>query len=290
MFVTLTSSCQAYQGTALENLFMVFLQYLSKGLCRQASYNILNLQILFNWWLVLRPLLKLRRCPQVRILIVEDETGIASFTKRGLEEEAYAVDLATDGEEALGWIASYNYDLIVMDIMLPGLDGIALCRKTREIGIKTPVLMLTAKDSVDDRVEGLDAGADDYLVKPFAFKELLARLRALLRRRHNEKNNKLVVADLELDLLSRRTIRQGKEIELTNREFALLELLMLNQDRVLSRTVIAEHVWDYTFDSKSNVIDVYIRQLRKKIDGPFEQKLIRTVRGAGYKIQGGNTQ
>ncbi len=225
----------------------------------------------------------------MRILIVEDETGIASFIKRGLEEEAYAVDLAADGEEGLGWISSYDYDLIVMDIMLPGMDGIALCRKLRARGIKTPVLMLTAKDTVDDRVAGLDAGADDYLVKPFAFKELLARLRALLRRRHNEDNNKLVVADLELDLLSRRTTRQGAEIELTNREFALLELLMRYRGRVLSRTVIAEHVWDYTFDSQTNVIDVYIRQLRKKIDGPFEQKLIRTVRGAGYKIQGGNT-
>lgn len=224
----------------------------------------------------------------MRILIVEDETGIASFIRRGLEEEAYAVDLAASGEEALDWIKSYSYDLIVMDIMLPGLDGLALCRKTREMGIRTPVLMLTAKDSVDDRVEGLDAGADDYLVKPFAFKELLARIRALLRRRHNEENNRLVVADLELDLLTRQTVRRGMEIELTNREFALLELLMLNRGRVLSRTVIAEHVWDYTFDSQTNVIDVYIRQLRKKIDDPFEEKLIRTVRGAGYKIQGGN--
>lgn len=224
----------------------------------------------------------------MRILIVEDETGIASFIRRGLAEEAYAVDLAASGEEALEWIKSYNYDLIVLDIMLPGLDGLALCRKIREKGVKTPVLMLTAKDSVDDRVEGLDAGADDYLVKPFAFKELLARIRALLRRRHNEENNKLVVAGLELDLLSRHTSRQGVDIELTNREFALLELLMLNRGRILSRTVIAEHVWDYTFDSQSNVIDVYIRQLRRKIDDPFEEKLIHTVRGAGYKIQGGN--
>ncbi|MHB9093289.1 MAG: heavy metal response regulator transcription factor [Eubacteriales bacterium] len=223
----------------------------------------------------------------MRILVVEDEKRIASFIKRGLEEEAFAVDVAYDGEEGLDWIYNFTYDLIILDILMPGMDGITMCKTLRARGIDTPVLMLTAKDSVDDKVEGLDAGADDYLVKPFAFKELLARLRALTRRQKEGKTNTLLVADLELNVLSRRTFRQGREIELTSKEFALLELLMRNPGKILSRTIIAEHVWDYNFFNQSNIVDVYIRQLRKKIDDPFTEKLIHTVRGSGYKIQGG---
>ncbi|AET67902.1 response regulator with CheY-like receiver domain and winged-helix DNA-binding domain [Desulfosporosinus orientis DSM 765] len=226
----------------------------------------------------------------MRILIVEDEKRIASFIKRGLEEEAHAVDVAYDGEEGLNWITSFNYDLIIMDILMPKMDGITLCRTIREQDIDTPVLMLTAKDAVDDRVEGLDAGADDYLVKPFAFKELLARIRALSRRWTDGKGNTLEIGGLKLDLVTRRTVRGGKEIELTNREFALLELLMRNTGHVLSRTIIAEHIWDYNFLNQSNVVDVYIRQLRRKIDESFEEKLIQTVRGSGYKIQGGTNK
>lgn len=224
---------------------------------------------------------------KVRILVVEDEKRIASFIKRGLEEESYAVDLAYDGEEGLGWITNFTYDLIVMDIMMPKIDGITLCRMIRAHGINIPVLMLTAKDEVDDRVSGLDAGADDYLVKPFAFKELLARLRALCRRPIAEKTSILMVSDLKMDLLTRQVFRQGQEIELTNREFALLEFLMRHPGQVFSRTLIMESIWDYNYFSQSNVVDVYIRQLRKKIDDPFTEKLIHTVWGAGYKIQGG---
>ncbi|KNZ69679.1 two component transcriptional regulator, winged helix family [Thermincola ferriacetica] len=226
----------------------------------------------------------------MRILVVEDEKRIASFIKRGLEEETYAVDVAYDGEEGLNWINSFSYDLIIMDILMPKMDGITLCKTVRDRGIGTPVLMLTAMDAVDDRVEGLDAGADDYLVKPFAFKELLARIRALARRCTEGKGNILSVADLKLDLVSRRTFRNGQEIELTNREFALLELLMRNAGQVLSRTIIAEHIWDYNFFNQSNIVDVYIRQIRKKVDEAFSEKLIHTVRGSGYKIQGGNNK
>ena len=223
----------------------------------------------------------------MRVLVVEDESRIASFIKRGLEEESYAVDTACDGEAGLNWINSFAYDVIVLDVLMPKMDGITLCKTIRDRGINTPVLMLTAKDTVDDRVAGLDAGADDYLVKPFAFKELLARLRALTRRQKEEKNTTIVVADLELNLVTRQTVRQGIEIELTNKEFALLELLMHNQGNTLSRTIIMEHIWDYNFFNQSNIVDVYIRQIRQKIDGPFETKLIRTIRGTGYKIQGG---
>ncbi len=226
----------------------------------------------------------------MRILVVEDEKRITSFIKRGLEEDAYAVDVAYDGEEGLNWINSFRYDLIILDILMPKMDGITLCKKIRERSIDTPVLMLTAKDTVDDRVEGLDAGADDYLVKPFAFKELLARLRALTRRQQQGKGNTLEVADLKLDIATRRTFRGGQEIELTNREFALLEFLMRNTGQVLSRTVIAEHIWDYNFFNQSNIVDVYVRQLRKKIDEPFSEKLIQTIRGSGYKIQGGSNR
>ncbi len=221
----------------------------------------------------------------MRILVVEDERRIAAFIKRGLEEERYAVDVAYDGEEVLDWVAVVNYDLIVLDVLLPKKDGIQVCRELRAQGNKAPILMLTARDAVEDRVRGLDSGADDYLVKPFAFQELLARIRALLRRSGEAKTPSLQVGDLVLDTLTRRATRGGRVIELTTREYALLEFLMRHPRQVLSRTQIAEHVWNYDFFSTSNVVDVYIRYLRRKIDEGFDAKLIKTVRGAGYKIE-----
>ena len=221
----------------------------------------------------------------MRILVVEDERRIAAFIKRGLEEEHYAVDVAYDGEEALDWAAVVGYDLILLDILLPKKDGIQVCRELRDRGSKVPILMLTARDAVEDRVRGLDSGADDYLVKPFAFQELLARIRALLRRQSEVKTAQIQVGDLVLDTVTRRATRTGQVIELTAREYALLEFLMRHPRQVLSRTQIAEHVWDYDFFSTSNVVDVYIGYLRRKIDKGFDQKLIRTVRGAGYKIE-----
>jgi heavy metal response regulator len=221
----------------------------------------------------------------VRILVVEDERRIAAFVKRGLEEEHYAVDVAYDGEEALDWAAMVDYDLIVLDVLLPKKDGIQVCRELRERASQVPVLMLTARDAVEDRVRGLDSGADDYLVKPFAFQELLARIRALLRRQSEVKTTQLQVADLVLDTVTHRATRAGRVIELTAREYALLEFLMRHPRQVLSRTQIAEHVWDYDFFSTSNVVDVYIGYLRRKIDRDFGVKLIQTVRGAGYKIE-----
>jgi heavy metal response regulator len=221
----------------------------------------------------------------VRILVVEDERRIAAFVKRGLEEEHYAVDVAYDGEEALDWAAVVDYDLIVLDVLLPKKDGIQVCRELRERGSKVPILMLTARDAVEDRVRGLDSGADDYLVKPFAFQELLARIRALLRRQSEVKTAQLQVADLVLDTVTHRATRAGQVIELTAREYALLEFLMRHPRQVLSRTQIAEHVWDYDFFSTSNVVDVYVGYLRRKIDRDFDVKLIQTVRGAGYKIE-----
>jgi heavy metal response regulator len=221
----------------------------------------------------------------VRILVVEDERRIAAFVKRGLEEEHYAVDVAYDGEEALDWAAVVDYDLILLDILLPKKDGIQVCRELRDRGSKVPILMLTARDAVEDRVRGLDSGADDYLVKPFAFQELLARIRALLRRHGEVKTTQLQVADLVLDTVTHRATRAGQVIELTAREYALLEFLMRHPRQVLSRTQIAEHVWDYDFFSTSNVVDVYVGYLRRKIDRDFYVKLIQTVRGAGYKIE-----
>jgi len=221
----------------------------------------------------------------MRILVVEDERRIAAFIERGLEEEHYAVDVAYDGEEALDWAAVVDYDLILLDILLPKKDGIQVCRELRDRGSKVPILMLTARDAVEDRVRGLDSGADDYLVKPFAFQELLARIRALLRRQSEVKTTQLQVGGLVLDTVTRRATRAGQVIELTAREYALLEFLMRHPRQVLSRTQIAEHVWDYDFFSTSNVVDVYVGYLRRKIDKGFDQKLIQTVRGAGYKIE-----
>ncbi len=220
----------------------------------------------------------------MRVLIVEDEPNIAAFLDRGLSEEGYAVDVVQDGNDALDWAAAAEYDAIVLDVLLPGRDGFAVCRELRARGVKTPVLMLTARDAVDDRVSGLDSGADDYLVKPFAFKELLARLRALTRRPIESRSTVLRVADLTLDTLARTAQRGDRRIELTAKEYSLLEYLMRHPGRVLSRTQIAEHVWDFDFLSESNVVDVYIRYLRRKIDDGFERKLIKTMRGAGYLI------
>jgi len=221
----------------------------------------------------------------LRILLVEDEHRLSSVVRRGLEEESYAVDVAYDGREGLAMAESDEYDLLVLDVMLPGLNGLEITRRLRRRRVSTPILMLTARDAVDDRVAGLDSGADDYLVKPFAFRELLARVRALLRRGDLTKDPVIRVADLELDTVTHNARRSGVEIELTSREFALLEFLMRNPDHVLSRTQIAEHVWNYDFTALSNVVDVYIRNLRRKMDDAYEPKLIQTVWGSGYRLR-----
>jgi heavy metal response regulator len=222
----------------------------------------------------------------MRILIVEDEKKIASFIKRGLKEEGYAVDVAYDGEEGHFLATTNEYDLIILDLMLPKVDGLSLCRSLRQDKDTVPILMLTAKAEVGDTVEGLDSGADDYLTKPFAFEELLARIRALLRKKIAQPATKLRVADLELDLLNHKVTRAKKEITLTTKEFLLLEYLMRNADTVVTRTMISEHVWDINFDTESNVIDVHINYLRRKIDQGFPKKLIHTVRGRGYILKG----
>jgi two-component system, OmpR family, copper resistance phosphate regulon response regulator CusR len=220
----------------------------------------------------------------VRILLAEDESRVAGFIARGLREQAYAVDIAPDGEQAV-YLASVNsYDLAILDVMLPAKDGYAVCRELRAAGLRLPILMLTARDAVDDRVAGLDSGADDYLVKPFDFKELLARLRALLRRSATLRPPLARVADLVLNTGSHRVERAGKAVPLTAREYALLEFLVLNEGRVVGREEIAQHVWDENFDPLSNVIDVYIRRLRGKLDAGFTPRLIHTLRGAGYLL------
>lgn len=224
----------------------------------------------------------------MRTLIVEDEPRISAYVKRGLQEQGYAVDTAFTGKEALDWTAVAPYDLIILDILLPELNGLEVCKELRQRGVNTPVLMLTARDSIDDRVAGLDAGADDYLVKPFALKELLARLRALSRRADGPaKATKLQVADLTLDTLTRRVERANRPIELAAKEYAVLECLMRDAGRVVTRTMIAEHVWSYDVYNQSNVVDVYIRNLRRKIDDPHAVKLIHTIRGQGYRLEAG---
>jgi two-component system OmpR family response regulator len=221
----------------------------------------------------------------MRVLVVEDEVKMAGLLKRGLEEEGYAVDTAGDGEQAV-WLATENpYDLLVLDVMLPDLDGFEVCRRLREAGRWSPVLMLTARDGVADRVAGLDAGADDYLTKPFSFAELLARLRALVRRGAPERPPVLRVGDLTVDPAGRRVARGDEPIELTAKEFALLEYLVRHPGEVLSRTRLIEHVWDFAYDGDSNVVDVYVRYLREKIDRPFGKDSIETVRGAGYRLR-----
>jgi len=224
----------------------------------------------------------------VRLLIVEDEHRIAAFLKRGLVEEGYAVDVAYNGEEALDYSDTAEYDLIVLDVLLPRLSGIEVCRTLRRRNVHTPVLMLTARDEVEDRVAGLDAGADDYLGKPFAFGELLARVRALLRREPHARSPALQIADLALDPATHVVTRAGRTITVANKEYAILEYLMRNADRVVTRTMLAEHVWGYDFESESNVIDVHIRSLRRKLDDDHPVKMIHTVRGAGYRLSARN--
>ena len=219
---------------------------------------------------------------KMRILIIEDETKVANFIKKGLEEEHYAVDTAPDGEAGLYMAEVNEYDLIVLDLMIPKIDGWEVLRRIRSSKNFVPILVLTAKDTAEDIVRGLDSGCDDYLTKPFEFKVFLARIRALLRREGTVKEPFLKVSDLTLSPITHKVIRGTKEIELTSKEYALLEYFMRNPNKVLTRTMISEHVWDYHFDSMTNVIDVYVNYLRKKIDKGFEPKLIRTLRGVGY--------
>ncbi|MFA5499873.1 MAG: response regulator transcription factor [Candidatus Omnitrophota bacterium] len=221
----------------------------------------------------------------MRILVVEDEDKIAGLIRRGLREEGYAVDIAKDGIEGEFLASTNDYDVIIMDVMLPKKDGISLCASLRVKRIATPVIMVTAKDAVSDKVKGLDSGADDYLTKPFAFEELLARIRSLLRKRDNNSAVRLRVGALEMDIISHKVSREGKDIVLTSKEYALLEYLMRNAGSVITRTMIAEHVWDINFDTDTNVIDVYINYLRRKIDNGFKKNLIQTVRGRGYIIK-----
>jgi len=218
----------------------------------------------------------------MRILVVEDDKKVAGFITKGLEEETYAVDVAYDGEDGLHLGLEGQYDLIILDILLPKIDGLEVLSQLRDQGSDAPILLLTAKDAVDDRVAGLNKGADDYLTKPFAFSELLARVRVLLRRGKAEVKTILQISDLTLDLVSHKVNRGGDEIELTGKEYSLLEYFMRNQEKVLTRTMIAEHVWDYNFDTFTNVIDVYINHLRKKIDKDRQSKLLHTLRGVGY--------
>ena len=220
----------------------------------------------------------------MRVLVVEDEKKLGELLRRGLREEGYAADLADRGEEALWMARAVPYDAIVLDVMLPGTDGFEICRRLRRDGVWTPVLMLTARDGVDDRVVGLDAGADDYLTKPFSFEELLARLRALTRRAPVERPPVLEVDDLRLDPAAHRAWRGDRELDLSAKEFALLELFMRRRGITLSRTQLLDGAWDISFESRSNVVDVYVRYLREKIDRPFGRHSLETVRGVGYRL------
>jgi DNA-binding response OmpR family regulator len=220
----------------------------------------------------------------MRLLLVEDEEKVAVFVVRGLEAERFAVDVAADGRSAIELSNAYQYDLVILDLMLPEVSGTEVLRRIRQDDSHVPVLVLTARDALGDKVEHFELGADDYLTKPFAFAELLVRVKALLRRGAVSRSNVLRVADLELDRLSQQVKREGQRIELTGKEYALLEYLMLNAGRVLSRTMIIEHVWDQSFDGATNIVDVYVRHLRNKVDEGYGRKLIRTVRGVGYAI------
>ncbi|MBF0521609.1 MAG: response regulator transcription factor [Candidatus Omnitrophica bacterium] len=223
----------------------------------------------------------------MRILIVEDEQKVADFIKRGLKEEGYAVDVAYDGEQGHFLATTNDHDLIILDVMLPEIDGITLCQRLRKEKVLIPILMLTARDAVLDKVKGLDSGANDYLTKPFAFAELLARIRSLLRHAENHQAINLQVGDLTLDVVTHKASRAGQPIELTLKEYALLEYLMRNAGTIVTRTMISEHVWDIHFDTFTNVIDVYINYLRRKIDQGFKKKLLHTVRGRGYILKEG---
>jgi two-component system OmpR family response regulator len=221
----------------------------------------------------------------VRVLVVEDELRMASLLRRGLTREGLSADVAATGEDALWMVQAHDYDAVVLDVMLPGLDGFETSRRLRSAGVWAPVLMLTARDAVEDRVAGLDSGADDYLVKPFAFAELLARLRALVRRGEVERPAVLAVGDLRLDPATREVTRAGTPVELSAREFALLEAFMRRPGEVLSRLHLLEHAWDVAYENRSNVIDVYLRRLRRKLDEPFGRESLETVRGAGYRLR-----
>lgn len=223
----------------------------------------------------------------MKILVVEDEKKVAGFIKRGLEEDDYSVTIVHDGVEGLKQSQTGEYSLAILDVMIPKKDGLAVIRELREGGSQMPVLMLTARGTTEDIVSGLEAGADDYLTKPFAFAELLARVRALLRRSEQDRGAEIFFADLRLDPVSHKVWRSGNEIDLTAKEYGLLEYLVRNPNKVLSRAMIAEHVWDYAFDSFTNIIDVYVNYLRKKIDKDYSTKLIHTVRGQGYILREG---
>jgi two-component system copper resistance phosphate regulon response regulator CusR len=231
--------------------------------------------------------LKRNKEPQMRILLIEDEVKLSAFIRRGLVAERYAVDVAKDGRSGLELAQTYQYDLIILDLMLPVMDGSEVLRRLRKENSSVPVLILSARDSLQDKVSNLETGADDYLTKPFAFAELLVRIKALMRRGPVNRASTIRVSDLELDRLSQQVKRSGHRIDLTSKEYALLEYLMSNAGRVLSRNMIIEHVWDQSFDGITNIVDVYIRHLRNKVDSGHEPKLLRTVRGVGYTIREG---
>lgn len=221
----------------------------------------------------------------MKVLVVEDEKKVANFIKHGLEEEGYSVDTAYDGLAALDSIMANEYDAIILDVMLPGKDGFAILKEIRSSGISAPVIMLTARANVEDRVSGLESGADDYLPKPFSFDELAARLRSILRRANPEKSTKLRSGDLILDTVAHIAFRQGREIELTSKEYSLLEFMMRNKNRILSRSTITQHVWKHNFDPESNIIDVYVKRLRSKIEKDGDKPLIQSIRGVGYRLR-----
>ena len=221
----------------------------------------------------------------MRILLVEDDPSVVSFVRRGLREEHYTVEVATDGEQALFLAQTRDYDVMILDLILPKRSGLDVLRALRKDKVTVPIIILTAKDQLNDKVEGLNAGADDYLTKPFGFNELLARIQSLIRRRGNMVPTVLRAGDLEVDVLRRRVTRRGKELSLTSREYALLEFFLRYSNRVVTRTMLAEQVWDHDFDPLTNVIDVHVARLRRKIDDPFTPKLLQTVRGSGYILQ-----